>query len=285
MTAKMEYKGKDVDEAIKLACASLGVDREQLDIEVTSTGTSGIFGLCKKKAAVLVSLKEEGGAAEAVDVAGIISSKEEAPAPASVPTPAPAPAAPKQGRQRDEGAAAEKVVAGAPVPAEELEQIRAMLADLVRLMGCPSEVDISQDESNKVLAHLAGDNLDLLIGPEGQTLDSLQYVMRKMIGKRYPEKIVFALDAGGFREARMKELEERALALAREVKETGKTKAIPPINPAERRIVHMALQNDTAIRSRSVGEGLFKKVLIYLPSKGKKKPARRRKGSGGRTQK
>ena len=75
----------------------------------------------------------------------------------------------------------------------------------------------------------------------------------------------------------MVELQERALRLSQEVKETGKTRTIPAINPAERRMVHMALQDDTGIRSRSVGEGLFKKVLIYLPGKGRRRSPRKKK--------
>ena len=75
----------------------------------------------------------------------------------------------------------------------------------------------------------------------------------------------------------MGELQERAVRLAQEVKETGKTRTIPAINPAERRMVHMALQDDTDIRSRSVGEGLFKKVLIYLPGKGRRRSPRKKK--------
>jgi spoIIIJ-associated protein len=75
----------------------------------------------------------------------------------------------------------------------------------------------------------------------------------------------------------MDELQARAVRLAQEVKETGKTRTIPAINPAERRMVHMALQDDTEIRSRSVGEGLFKKVLIYLPGKGRRRSPRKKK--------
>ncbi|MBU3936593.1 MAG: single-stranded DNA-binding protein, partial [Proteobacteria bacterium] len=117
----------------------------------------------------------------------------------------------------------------------------------------------------------------ILVGPEGQTLDGLQYVMRKIITRKFPQKVLFSLDAAGFRENRMGELQERAVRLAKEVKETGKTRTIPAINPAERRMVHMALQDDTEIRSRSVGEGLFKKVLIYLPGKGRRRSPRKKK--------
>lgn len=278
MAVKMEYKGRDIEEAINNACASLNVGRDEIDIEVVATGSSGIFGLGRKSAVITVRLKKEKGEAVA------------------------APTPPQKGRprpKREKKAVVEKAVVekakepgkesefeeednivGDPVSPEEIEQIRQTLAGILDLMGCPSEVAMEQDEKNKVLAHIRGDYNDIVIGPEGQVLDGLQFLMRKIITKKFPQKVLFALDAGEFRANRSEELRERALALAKEVKETGRTQSIPAINPAERRIVHMALQDDTEIRSRSVGDGLFKKVLIYLPGKGRKRPPKKRKGGG-----
>jgi spoIIIJ-associated protein len=105
-----------------------------------------------------------------------------------------------------------------------------------------------------------------------------------MVSACVPDRIMLALDAGGFRERRAGELRERALELAEQVKADGKTQAIPALNPSERRVVHMALQEDKGVRSRSVGDGLFKKVLIYKPGKGRRPSSRKRRGGqGGRT--
>ncbi|MFA7346299.1 MAG: Jag N-terminal domain-containing protein [Desulfurivibrionaceae bacterium] len=276
MSAKMEYKGTDVEEAIGNACAALNVAREELDIRIISTGSTGIFGLGRKKAAVQVSLKKEGGQEQTrlapEKKAHAPKARPERPAAEKKPS-APKPR-PEQSADNDEP---EEVV-GDPVSAEEMESIRADVARILELMGCPSQVGVEQDQNNKVHAKITGEFVDILVGPEGQTLDGLQYVMRKIITRKFPQKVLFALDAGGFRENRMGELQARALRLAQEVKETGKTRTIPAINPAERRMVHMALQDDTEIRSRSVGEGLFKKVLIYLPGKGRRRSPRKRKG-------
>jgi spoIIIJ-associated protein len=126
------------------------------------------------------------------------------------------------------------------------------------------------NEANKIHAQIAAGHDEALIGPEGQTLDSIQYLMRKIISRRIEGKVMFSLDAGDYRNQRSQELEAKALKLAEEVRESGRTKSIPALNPAERRIVHMTLQNDRTIRSRSVGDGHFKKILIYLPTQGKK---------------
>ncbi len=275
MSAKMEYKGTDVEEAIGNACAALNVAREELDIRIISTGSAGIFGLGRKKAAVQVSLKKEGGHEQERPASDKKAStprvRPERPAPDRKP------GAPKTRAEQSGDSEEPEEVVGDPVTPEEMEAIRADVARILELMGCPSEISIEQDQNNKVHAKITGEFVEILVGPEGQTLDGLQYVMRKIITRKFPQKVLFSLDAAGFRENRMGELQERALRLAREVKETGKTRTIPAINPAERRMVHMALQDDTGIRSRSVGEGLFKKVLIYLPGKGRRRSPRKKK--------
>jgi len=277
MSAKMEYKGTDVEEAIGNACAALNVPREELDIRIISTGSTGIFGLGRKKAAVQVTLKKEGGHEQRRPAqekkASPPRARSERPASERKPS---APRAPRVERPVDSDEPAEEVV-GDPVTPEEMEAIRADIAKILELMGCPSEISMEQDQNNKVHAKITGEFVEILVGPEGQTLDGLQYVLRKIITRKFPQKVLFSLDAAGFRENRMGELQERAVRLAQEVKETGKTRTIPAINPAERRMVHMALQDDTDIRSRSVGEGLFKKVLIYLPGKGRRRSPRKKK--------
>jgi len=136
------------------------------------------------------------------------------------------------------------------------------------LMGFAAQVSVGNEE-NRIIAKLEGGNEAEIIGPEGQTLDSLQYLMRKIISRRVEGKVMFSVDVGSYREVRRDDLEEMAVKLAEEVRENGRTRSIPALNPAERRIVHMKLQDDPTIRSRSVGEGQFK-ILIYLPGRGKK---------------
>lgn len=256
----MEYQGSDIDEAVNNACIALGVRREELEIEVVSTGSAGFFGLGRKKAMVRVVLRGQG------------RSREEEPV---VPV---KPAINSDKREARE----EEEVRGEPLTAAELAAVRELVARLLALAGLPLTVTVAQDGvSHKVRVELSGPDQELLIGPEGQTLDAIQYLIRKILGKQSAKKIVLELDVGGFRRNRRQDLESRALALAAEVKATGRSHTVPAINPAERRIIHLALQADPDIRSRSVGEGVFKKVLIYLPGKGRTNPPRRR--SGGRS--
>jgi len=265
MPAKMEYTGSDIAEAIKNACEKLNADQDQLEIEIKSAGSAGIFGLCRRKAKILVALKETGQDKTTDD--------------------SPEPAAPKQQTTKKEkpaqnnAAAAPRREPAKPLSAEAVEMIKKDLLRILELMDAPSTVEVEQQDG-KLKMLINGDHLDQLIGPAGQTLDSIQYLLRKMAGKKMTERVQLTLNAGNFRESRVKELEETAARLAGEVKENGRTKSIPSLNPAERRIVHMILQTDTAIRSRSVGDGLYKKVLIYLPGKGRKRSGKNSRKPG-----
>lgn len=292
MHTKLEFKGKDVDEAITKACAKMHAAREALDIEIISTGSLGIFGLCKKKACILVAKKDVPVDSKPKQESPDFSNTEPKPPATSSTTDEEQPAAPSPpesnkpavkstDKQEEEAKPAETrkpqqresrrrpQEPPAPLTPEISEQIKSNLGQLLSLMDFPSEITIEEGEDNKAKVHVTGDFVEDITAGDGQILDSLQYLMRKIIGKKFPEKIIFSIDAGGFRERRNAELQELASKLAQEVKETEKTRTIAPLNPAERRIVHLVLQDDKTIRSRSVGDGLFKKILIYLPGKGR----------------
>lgn len=257
MSEKLEFTGTDVSQAIANACASLKVSQGQLNIEVLAAGSTGIFGIIgKKKAKISVSLKQKKGKGS-----GQRPSK-----------------GPKDNRPQNRGGRRRPSAGNdrqpekkpAELSAENLDEVKADLEKILTLMGLPKDVEVT-NKANKIYAHIDTDTTEEIVGPEGQTLDSLQYLMRKIISRRIEGKVMFSLDAGNYRDQRRQELEERALSLSDEVKKSGRTKSIPALNPAERRIVHMTLQDDNTIRSRSVGDGHFKKILIYLPGRGKKK--------------
>ena len=298
-----DFYGKDIAGVIEQACKELGASREELAIEVIETGSAGIFGLCKKKAHIRVQRKQQQPdeppagevapeappvVAEAIcdQVEEPVSCKAAYPEPvaASQPVEDPTPAV-DEGEEIEvvvEVERVEEVVVLEPPSAEALEAIRADLSRLLTLMGLPSEVAI-QYEDNAVLCTITGEHEEHIVGPEGRTLDSLQYLLRKMVAPHLPDRIMLALNAGDFRERRAEELKIRAVELAEMVKADGKTQSIPALNPSERRVVHMVLQEDKGVRSRSVGEGLFKKVLIYKPGKGRRPaPKKKRGGQGGR---
>jgi len=282
---KNEFEGKDVADAISKACKSLNVSQENLDIEVLTTGTSGIFGLCRQKTRLRVSVKKEyrqkteekpfkRAAKAKSEKTEIIEKKKRASS------------REKKKEARPEPSAKVQDIAREPkkdfqVGPELLAKVEVDISRLLELMASPSEVSVSSSQEN-VNVLIKGEHVDEIVAENGKILDSLQYLLRKMIGKSFTEKAIITLDAGDFRAKRNEELKQLGLQLAAEVKKSDKTRSIPSLNPSERRVVHIALQDDKDIRSRSVGEGLFKKVLIYRPGKGKKRPPRRWKGSKNR---
>jgi len=309
MAKGKDFYGNEVTTVIEEACREFGVSQEELDIEVLETGSAGIFGLCKKKAHIRAQKKSIAGNRKKTEqqeperVENTASQKEkkvqvapekekvkEKPAdqPREEKTPVAADAErEKKAQPKKEPAQGQKrkpVQEPIVPPSEEvLALVHEDVCRLLELMGYPSEVTLTVDDAT-LNCHLSGEHEEAIVGADGRTLDSLQYLLRKMMSQRLPDRMMLALDAGDFRRRRAEELKERALQLAEEVKENGKTQAIPALNPAERRVVHMILQEDKAIRSRSVGEGLFKKVLIYKPGKGNKSSSRKRRGrQGGRS--
>lgn len=291
-SGKIDFYAKEVTDAIRKACDTLQVPQEELAIEVVETGSMGIFGLIRKKAHIRVMVKslafDEVGDEVATEVEVVPEVAEppkvkEKPKKVEKPeTPSAVSQAPEKSEVKEEKKK-QSVARKAPVEikAESVEIVRQQLEELLKLMGFPSEVTAELD-AGTVRCTVGDEHEEALTGQEGKIIDSLQYLLRKLIARKVEEKIRLSIDIGQFREKRKVELMERAKELAALVKEDGKTQAIPPLNPSERRIVHVALQDDKDIRSRSVGDGLFKKVLIYKPGKGKKPAAKQRGGRGRR---
>ncbi|MBC8207596.1 MAG: Jag N-terminal domain-containing protein [Desulfobulbaceae bacterium] len=333
---KKDFFGKDVADVIAQACSFFKASQEDLNIEVIETGSTGIFGLIRKKAQIRVSVRAE-TLSERIEsesvhaqVAApkktspekkqapkkesstvkkdIIAEPQEAPtADGSLPSGEDAPPVaqkpssrqevPVQHDSGSERKVSDPVVSPAKsagresVPEEDLAQddldlIRDELVQLLTLMGYPAQVEI-ESRGLAVRCQLKSDYDEILTGEEGKTLDSIQYLLRKMVSRKVAGRIRLVVDVAGFREKRLDELQDRARELAQLVKADGKTQIIPALNPSERRVVHLVLQEDKEIRSRSVGDGLFKKIFIYKPGKGKSGGGRRRpssrsrKGKGG----
>jgi len=279
---KKEFEGKDVADAISKACKSLNVPQENLDIEVLTTGTSGIFGLCRQKTRLRVTVKEEYGQ-KAEEKSVERSAKPHSEKIKTIEKKKRDPSREKKKEDKLEPSPKVQDIKNEPqkgfqVSDALLTQVEVDLGRLLELMDFPSEVSVSSNQEN-VDVLIKGENVNAIVEEKGKILDSLQYLLRKMIGKSFTEKAIISLDAGDFRARRNEELKQLGIQFASEVKKSGKTRSIPSLNPSERRVVHIALQDDKDVRSRSVGEGLFKKVLIYCPGKGNKGPARRRKGS------
>lgn len=261
---KNDFYGKEITDAIKSACESLGATQDQLEIDIISAGSAGIFGLIRKKAHIRAFLKTP----QTEEVLVEESRPSFAKAKKEKATVAPSPAS-------------EERVAPVVVSAESIALVEQETLKLLEMMKFPATIS-STTEGGTINCVIQAEGEAELTSQDGKILDSLQYLVRKIVVKRVEERLRINLDVNGFRNRRLDELKVRAVELAEQVKEDGKTQVLTSLNPSERRVIHIILQEDKEIRSRSVGDGLFKKILIYKPGKGNRNGRNRHNGNGGR---
>lgn len=138
-----------------------------------------------------------------------------------------------------------------------------VLETLLRLMGLTGTVDMSEKET-RVALDIEGDDLGILIGRHGQTLDCLEYVVRLIVSERVKGWLPLNVDVCGYRKRRYDSLDEMAWRLAEQVKVKRSSIALDPMPPAERRIIHLALTDHPDVVTHSTGEGADRKVVISL---------------------
>ncbi len=143
--------------------------------------------------------------------------------------------------------------------------IRDFLSDVFKAMEMEVEIVISKDEDSKVVeVELRGDDMGVLIGKRGQTLDSLQYLTNLAANRQSDEYVKVKLDTEDYRKRRKETLENLAKNIAYKVKRTRRPVSLEPMNPFERRIIHSALQNDKFVSTHSEGEEPYRHVVVTL---------------------
>ena len=260
----VEKTGKSVEEAVAAALKELNITADQAVVEVLEEGKKGLFGFFGKDAKVRVTVKEVAVAVEekeetqvieeteveaAPAVVEIKAEPEEAPVAAIVPEAKPAAREPKKFVANEEGVAKAK---------EFLQKVfGAMKIEVVM------EKFINKGDGS-VTFKLHGDDMGILIGKHGQTLDSLQYLTNLVANKNSVERIRVIIDVEDYRERRIETLNRLAYRLADKVKRSGERVALEPMNPHERKIIHMALQNDRRVTTLSEGDEPHRHVVIEL---------------------
>lgn len=138
-------------------------------------------------------------------------------------------------------------------------------------MNMKVEITAEYNEAEKEMnVNLVGEDMGILIGKRGQTLDSMQYLVSLVVNKKSEDYIRVKLDTENYRERRKETLETLAKNIAYKVKRTRRSVSLEPMNPYERRIIHSALQNDKYVVTRSDGEEPFRHVIISLKREGKR---------------
>lgn len=148
---------------------------------------------------------------------------------------------------------------------EERPAVEDFLSKVFEAMGVKAEAEVMFDEDEKVMnINLIGDDMGMLIGKRGQTLDSLQYLVSLVANKDSDTYIKVKLDTENYRERRKETLENLAKNIANKVRRTRHSVALEPMNPYERRIIHSVLQNNKFVETHSEGEEPYRKVIVSL---------------------
>jgi len=244
----------------------LGVRRDQVDLEIITEGSRGVLGFGAENAQVklLVKPPPEPQVAPEPEVAPEL---EVAPEPVAVPEPKAAPA-PSEAAVTPVWLEEEALKEEAGE--ETAEQVgREVLTDVLKLMGISASVEsvlgyelAEEGQPPPVVLNISGDDLGILIGRRGETLRALQYLVRLMVSHRLKHWSNLIVDVEGYVVRRRQTLESLAERVAEQVVRTGRTQALEPMPPYERRVIHVTLRRNHNVTTQSVGEGERRKVTI-----------------------
>jgi spoIIIJ-associated protein len=253
-TKTLEIEDKSIDDAIEKACRDFGVPREKLNIEIISESTGGFWGVLSKKAKIKASLLS-------LDMGFTLTDDPEPKSEARIkieprikPEAQPAPA-----------------VSGSSLSPEAASaltsQAKELLAGILTRMSFECQVSVNETP-DKITLNIEGDESGLLIGRRGQNLDALQYILNKAINKSDNDRKMISVDSETYRKRREESLLELAQRIREKVKNTQKPVSLSHMNAHDRRIIHLALQEDESLTTKSRGEGEYRKIVVLPARKG-----------------
>ena len=280
MIRTQESTGKTVDEARAKACALLGVQADDLNVSyevLEMPQKTGFLGLKTTPAKVRVRVEEPDAPAAApakpvaeqpVETAAPV--QETAPVAEEVPAAVAEPAAPAAEQtpaaQQPAEAAEEAEEVEEPIVIEENAKVKAAvdyLREVITLMGVENVTFSAVQKGEATIIRLDGEKLGALIGRRGETMESLSYLASLVANRLEGDYIKLGLDVAGYRDKRESDLTALAQRIGAKVRKTGRSFAMEPMNPYERRIIHSAISKMEGVRSESKGEGRDRRVVIY----------------------
>ena len=276
-----EFTGKTVDEAIDLALTTLGVSRDALQVEIVSKGSRGIRGFGSEPAMIRVQVNRT-PSPDSAPTAPEPPSQTPGQTPSSTPDSTPqATVVPAQSAEKPKATPAPVAAAQADEdedeetassPTEEDDELAEMAAELlakvVELMGFEADIVTSWQEPDEedsqpyLLLDIQGDDLGALIGRRGETLASLQYLLRLMVNQRLRQWKNIVVDVEQYKQRRVTQLTQLAQRMAQQVVDSGRSVTLEPMPANERRIIHLALRDHPQVFTESIGEGDRRKVSI-----------------------
>ena len=247
----LEIEAKTIDSAIEQACREFGVPREKLNIEILSEDSSGFLGILgSRKAKIRASLmsldvtldaeteSRRYGAADVVHETVLMPPEE----------PAVSAGTAAHGADNEIGLRAQQFLEG-----------------LLERMGVPCSVQ-REEGTDGIRLDIRGDGGGLLIGRRGQNLDAIQFLVNKAVNRNPGSRTVVTVDTESYRKRREESLVDLAKKIREKVKKNRKPLSLSHMNAHDRRIIHLALQDDPELVTRSRGESDFRKIVV-LPAR------------------
>ena len=237
MTSYIEFEGKNIEQAVKKACGKLKIDKEKIRYKVISYGSTGIFGLAgRKKAKINVSVPEVKKPEEKKPRKNKTDNKEDS----------------KAYYENKENELREN----------NIQSGKDVLQKIIDSITEDAKIEIDE-RSNKTIFNVAGGNSALLIGKRGKTLEAIQLIVEKVINKQNEKRSRTLVDIEGYMEKRNSYLKSLAKRLADKCKQFRKPMSLGEMNAHDRRIIHITLKNDKEVGTRSKGEGVLRKIVIF----------------------
>jgi len=256
MVPCLEFEGKNLADAIAKACAALHISAEKLNYDVISHGSTGIFGLVgSKKARISVTstIQNLENKTERINSESIINDRQIGNLDDQIN---------KDIKLSNDFQSVEEKV-------DSIELGRNVLQRIIDFITTDATISV-KERSGKILYFIEGGNPAVLIGKRGQTLEAIQYIVKKII-KKNDKKISIQIDVEGYLKNRKASLELLATNLSEKVKRTGKPATIGQMNAHDRRIVHLTLKEDNSVRTQSVGDSYLRKLVIIPRKKSSQK--------------
>lgn len=255
----IEIRGQTVEEAVQAGLAQLGLNRSDVIVDVIDEGNKGILGIGSREAVVRLVPMVAATPPPPVSEPVVEEVKQKrTSAVTEKPQPAPTPEA-----QRPQTA-----LPTAAEIQEEREVAVEIVETILKKMQVEASVNVLVSEPDDLTGRqinelqITGSDLGVLIGPRGDTLNSLQYITRLMVGHRLHRRADFIIDIEGYRERRRQALARLANRMAEKVIKRSRPVTLEPMPAYERRIIHMTLRNSNDVKTQSTGEGNRRRVRI-----------------------
>lgn len=275
----MDYitvSAKTLDDAITEALVQLGVTSDRLDYEIIEKGSAGFLGIGMKQAVIKARRKKEEKPVE-IEVAEKKKEekkeekKEDRKESKKEDKPVRHEKRPKHDKKTEvkkeekKKAYIKEEIKLDKVEESTMKACEKFIADVLKAMNMGDVKIVSEiDEEGALSINMEGDDMGILIGKRGQTLDSLQYLTNRVANKMQDGYVRVKLDTEDYRRRRKETLENLAKNISSKVKRTRRTVSLEPMNPYERRIIHSALQSDPAVSTHSEGEEPYRRVVVTL---------------------